>query len=588
MARRPIRLAALLLVLAAAAAAPQGPGPDQEPKPPAAGESSRTPPDRFEPAPAGVAEPPANDPAQPAPVDEVQKAQAPAPVVADPKPPAARVAPAAAGAPLGGLPAPDRLPMGGSSVALSVEVQAPATINLHQPTTVAIVVKNTGTAEAAGVVVHDLLPDGLEVLETRPEAQPAGRVLTWTLGALAPGAEKVVTIKGKATKKVALLEHAAIATLSGGSRARTLVKEPRLKVEQTVSAARELKGRQLLFNITVTNIGNGPARNVVVQARLSDGLLYEKARSQVLELPFKDVLGRDAIAPGEEVPLELIVDTVAGGEQTCQVVATSPDVPLPDPGATAVQKVTIVEPKLVLSFTGSAKRPADTPARYKLTLSNPGTAPARNVQAAAFLPMGVTLQDKGGGRYIPQKRQLLWTVPQLEPGQKREFLFQVLVGGPRPYRFDALANAAGIARIDGSVTTEVLGTPDVQFTIAGQRKVLDVREVAEYEIQVVNKGLADATNLQFSADLSPQLEAVDIDGEIEGNGQATDPTKRRMIFPLIRRLAAKEKKTLVLRVKALKSGQATCQLGLTYDGLDGNRIIRTAVTYITDAAEPGG
>ena len=43
---------------------------------------------------------------------------------------------------------------------LSVDVQAPANLNFDQPATVKIIVKNSGSTDALGVVVRDELPAG--------------------------------------------------------------------------------------------------------------------------------------------------------------------------------------------------------------------------------------------------------------------------------------------------------------------------------------------------------------------------------------------------------------------------------------------
>src|SRR5262249_44159638 len=151
---------------------------------------------------------------------------------------------------------------------------------------------------------------------------------------------------------------------------------------------------------------------------------------------------------------------------------------------------------------GPASRVTDTVASYTLKVKNPGTAPAKQVKVAAWLPLGVKLQEEGGARYSPQDRRLLWTLPQLEEGGEVTFTFQVLMGGPRIYRVRAAAVASGELREDKECATEVTGHADVELNVAERRKVIDVGEETTYEVRIVNKGTKEARNLLVAADLS--------------------------------------------------------------------------------------
>ena len=101
----------------------------------------------------------------------------------------------------------------------------------------------------------------------------------------------------------------------------------------------------------VTNNGTGPARGVLLHAKLSPGLKHEEGNE--IEVRLRD-LGRDALAQGESETLDLEVDAILGGEQTCEVWAESPDVS--DSTEThAVARVEVIEPKLLFTFTGRRK-----------------------------------------------------------------------------------------------------------------------------------------------------------------------------------------------------------------------------------------
>jgi uncharacterized repeat protein (TIGR01451 family) len=488
-----------------------------------------------------------------------------------------QAAPAASSAPA--APPADRFPMGPHAVGLTVEMQAPTTANLNKEYKYRIVVRNTGTGDAYGVVASDVLPQGLTFVSSKPEPTSPAPGLSWKKDLLSSGESWQIDVTVK-PERVESFEHAATVIVTGGSRARTQVKHPRLKVEQRLSSSRELKGHQVEFKINVTNTGDGPARSVMIQARLTKGLRHEKG--QILELPFKDVLGKASLNPGETVPLDLIVETVEGGKQECVIEATSPDVIEP---AVSTQSIEVIEPQLSLAFSkASTRRVPDTVASYTLLIENPGSAPTRKVKMAAFLPLGVRLEETGGGRYDAEARTILWTFPQLEPGEKQEVTFLLRMGGPNIYPIKAAAIATDCTRIDKATQTEVVGTADVDFTITERRRSLDVNDETVFEVRITNRGTKEATNLLVSAILSDDMKWVDTSGT---ETSATDPkgSGHNLLFPKIPTLAAGEKLELTIKVQALKPGFATCQVLLMHDELGEFQIDHKQHIRIVDPAE---
>src|SRR5262249_16716124 len=155
-----------------------------------------------------------------------------------------------------------------------------------------------------------------------------------------------------------------------------------------VNTAKVLKGQSVEFKVIVTNIGNGPARNVTIQAKLSPGLRHGSGERG--DDPMEYELTLPDLAPGQHEELEpLLADAVGVGEHTCTVTATSPDVipssDLDKQDAASTKTVTVVEPKLELALSGPPKRYTDTVAPYVIKLSNPGSAPARRVSLIATL-----------------------------------------------------------------------------------------------------------------------------------------------------------------------------------------------------------
>ncbi len=471
----------------------------------------------------------------------------------------------------------DKLPEGKQDVGVTVDVVSPSVVNLNQTTTLKVVVRNRGESDAMGVVVRDDLPQGLEFLDSQPAARPAGRSLVWRLGTLAVGAEKVILVKVKPIQ-VGVFDHAATVTLISGCRSRTLVQEPKLKVEQTVSATKILKGGQIVIQVSVSNPGTGPARNVSVVAKLSAGLKHDQGSELKQTIP--------VIKAGDRVKLDpLYVNASRDGEQSCEVVATSSDVITIAPEARSVQPVTVVAPRLALNLTGPATRFTDTTAVYRIVVSNPGTALARNIKVYANLPSGGRVIQPGGAQYDRYDRRLFWSIPQLDPGQSLNFSFQVRLEGVQLYQVAVESKGDGSLHDKATIDTDVKGIADVDFQVKDPLRVVDVGDFVTYEIRIRNNGTREATHLLVNAKLSENFtqDVKDIETAGTEKNAMIKPDERLIRFPEIARLAPGDGEiTLFIKAKTVQPGIATCEILLMHDDLDKRQLSKTAATRVLE------
>ncbi|MDR3637685.1 MAG: hypothetical protein P4L84_28015 [Isosphaeraceae bacterium] len=469
------------------------------------------------------------------------------------------------------LPA-DQLPLGRQAVGLTVDVVSPQFLNLNQEASLKVVVKNTGSTDAKGVVVRDELPQGLTFQSSQPIAQVAAgsSLLVWRLGTVAAGSERIILLR-VIPKKVGAFEHAATVTMQAGGKARTLVREPKLKVEQTVSTAKVLKGQQVEFRIAITNTGNGPAHRVIVRAKLTPGLRHESGEPNEENL-FEQEL--ELLEPGQRVALDpLVTDAIAGGQQTCIVEAKSPDVTTALDEARTTQVVSVVEPRLAMTVAGPDKRFTDTIARYDVTLANPGTATARKIRVLVSLPVdGRLLVVPSGAQFDRASRKLVWNVVQLDPAEKTTFSFQVRMGSSGRYEVAVEGRADGGLHVEGLKSTTVEGLADLDLEVTEKRRVVDVGDTAVFQVKITNRGTKEATHLLIRGFLSNNLLAKEVDVENNGDVQFNDKTGE-VVFPQIERLGSGKETTLSVKVQALpKPGLATFRVELMHDDLGNGKI----------------
>jgi uncharacterized repeat protein (TIGR01451 family) len=476
---------------------------------------------------------------------------------------------------------PEKLPLGRQSVALSVDVVAPQALNLNQFATLQIVVRNTGTTDAMGVVVRDELPESLEFQSSQPEAERSGAMLFWKLTTVPAGSEKKISVRVK-TIKTGEFDHAATVTMLAGSKSRTTVREPKLKVEQTATSGKVLKGQPVTFKISISNPGDGPARNVVVQAKLSPGLRHESGEPNDQNL-FEQTL--DQIEPHQRVVLDaLVADTLLAGEQSCLVVAQSTDVTTGRDDARSVATVTVIEPKLKVSIAGDEKRFTDTIATYNLTVENPGSATVYNVYVAVSLPLSgrPVGPAPSGGRWDLSIGKLILKIPQVEPGEKEKVqrTFQVRMGGVGNYMVTVDARADGGLSDHTNCRTDVSGLADFEFEVLEQRRVVDVADSTKFTIRIKNIGTKPATHILISAVLSPTIVPIETNNGTDDRTQAQyNEAQHLLVFPPIDRLNPSQEVVMGIKVKAAGKGLGTCRVYLMHDDLDQNEKLEDLASF---------
>lgn len=426
---------------------------------------------------------------------------------------------------------------GPQTPSLVVEKIAPPEVQVGKAAKFEVRVRNTGTAAVHNVEIHDEAPAGAELLGTQPEAKagPQGKLI-WTLGDLAPGEEKIVSMELMPTEEG---EIGSLATVhfSAEATSRSKVTRPVLKLE--VLAPREvLIGEDVRVLIKLSNSGTGPASGLV----LTEVLPVNCAHEEGTELE-QDV---GTLKPGESREFDLVIRAAKAGNGK-NLVHVAGD------GSLAVSRdsmLTVLAPELELSMQGPRRRYLERQAVYTVAVKNPGTAPARDVEVTTYLPKGLKfVAADNQGQYDPQTRSVRWSLAELAVNQSGKVTLKTMPveAGEQKLRIEGQASRGLQVVEEQSVLIE--GVAATLFEVTDVADPIEVGEETEYEIRVANQGSKDASQVTVTVVLPVGLKAVSADGPAKHSiaGQTVQ-------FGPLARLAPKADETYRVTVKGVAAG----------------------------------
>jgi len=433
--------------------------------------------------------------------------------------------------------------------ALMIQKFAPVEIQVGKPAKFLVQVRNVGSQAADNLVVRDEVPQGTRLISASPTAEREGSQLVWQLGKLSPGEERTLEIQVMPTSEG---EIGSVATVSYSAQAsvKTRCTMPQLALRLT-APSKVLVGQQQRVKIELRNPGSGDATGV---------MLYENVPPNVRH-PAGPALEFDigTLRAGESRELELVLIAEKPGK-TVNVLSARGD------GNLQVQQQVefeVIAPALEVDVNGPERRYLERPATYEVSVENPGTAPAHDIQIITKLPKGLQfVRANNMGEYDAATHAVYWSLAELPEGERGtvELVAMPVETGPQMLHVESRAAMGLTDQTQRQIVID--GLAAIMFEVRDLEDPIEVGGETAYEIRIVNQGTKAATNVQLAVKLPPGLRLLNAEGETQQAEQ-----RGTILFEPVAQLGPKADTVYRLRVQGTQAGDQRVTVEVTTDDL---------------------
>ncbi len=436
---------------------------------------------------------------------------------------------------------------GVQSPALTLQKLAPVEIQVGKPCMFQVRVQNASQRTLHNVQIIDEVPLGTQLIGTAPKAMVAAGKLSWDLGTLSPGEERIVEMELLPTDEG---EIGSVATVSFASQASVKTRSTRPQLELRLSSApRVMIGEAHTVQIEVSNPGTGDATGVMLLENIPEGVTHDAGPALEFEV--------GTLRAGETKRLDLVLNAAAAG-LIDNIMTARADANLQ---VQANCQFEVVAPELKLTVDGPSKRILERPATFTMSVDNPGTASARDVQLVTQLPPGLKFVSANNhGEYDAATHSVYWSLPELPANEHGVVELTALAVEAGDHTLQVATRAQQGLEDRAETRLSVEGIVALAFEVQDVEDAIEVGGETAYEIRVVNQGTKTATNVQVVATMPAGLRAQMVQGEARYAIQGD-----RVVFAPLPQLAPKSEATFRFGVQGLAAGDQRVTLQLTTD-----------------------
>ncbi len=404
-----------------------------------------------------------------------------------------------------------------NAASLALSKTAPAShVIPGQQFTYSLSYENSGSIDATGTALTDVLPAGLNFVSASGGGTESGSIVTWNLGTVPAGntGQETVTVEvdpsvGAGTVLDNLAEIQSGSLLATGQWAVTVDSAPVLRLTKTPSKTVVEPGDLVTYTLAYENTGTAIANNVEIVDQYPPELAFRSAVNNGT-LPSFDLSARtvsfsdtSGLPPGARREVQVIYQvssSVANGDRIQNAaVMTSSSTPLT---ANALSTVTVSSiPLLNLQKTPSVPiaNPGDT-VTYTIDFSNTGSGDALDVVLEESLPPNTTLVSATGSP-TQVGNTLSWDLGTLARNASGSHQVTVIISSGAPIG-GFINNTAAVSASNGggvaaTAAVRVVGSPLMSLDKTVSAAIAQPGQQLVYRMTYRNIGTAPATNVML-------------------------------------------------------------------------------------------
>ncbi len=304
---------------------------------------------------------------------------------------------------------------------LALTKTGPAEVLVCETITYTVTVTNNGDGPAANVKVSDKLPAGLKTTDGQTS-------VVVNAGTLQPGQSKKATYKVTAAKK-GTYNNTAVATGDGNLKAeathKLVVKEPVLVLTKTGPAERYVN-RNATYEITITNKGDGDARNAIMTDTIPSGMTFVSATGGGTFADGKVNWNLGTLAPNVTKKVSLTLKATRIGNIKNRVTAEALCV-----NAQAETSTKITGIAAILLEVVDLEDPIEigTNETYVITVTNQGSAVGTGIKVVATLPAELAYVSSSGPTTAAVAGKVITFAPLANLAPKAKATYRLVVKG---------------------------------------------------------------------------------------------------------------------------------------------------------------
>lgn len=324
---------------------------------------------------------------------------------------------------------------------LEIVKRGPASAQVGDDVPYEIIVSNKGNATVEGLVVTDIVPEGMAY-------NTQEKTLSFNVGRLEPQQSKTIPLTLKAVKRGKWCNVAEANSSNAGKVSSQACTEVKVKQIDLVlnCIGEEFVGKRVVHQAIITNGGDAPVTNVAVNINAPAGLKIvsgEPAPTRTTDS--QAIWNIPSINPGEKVTLNLTTAATSEGRYCVEAMVNTAERLSKTASCCTVWKGV---PKLEIVKNGPKTAMPNEEVVYTIIVKNIGTGTANDVVVTDRIPEG--LQHSSGQRTLSFRLNSLAPNATSQPIEVR-----LKVVGKGQFCNVATAKASNTEETTGQACTEV-------------------------------------------------------------------------------------------------------------------------------------